>query len=250
MTDTDDSAAIAPITPPREGSINLRITCAILASAARLVPVPFVDDILRERITQLVVKQALAAHGRGYSSNRLKPIWSDSGGCASGCLLMLLKLPIVLITYPFRKVWAYLMAVRHLSRDLTTMILLGRALDRSLRLGRLEDGEGLESEAAQIKQAFENAVAGMDTKVLQSGLATGLGKVKGLGRAAVRTLRNLWRKRREGQVSEADVPESEKRVLDDGARSVQEVLDKPEVIALLERFDERFEENLKILAAR
>ena len=246
MTDVSDDGGIASI----EGSIHLRITCAILASAARLVPVPFIDDILRERITQVVVKQTLAAHRRSYSSSRLKAIWSDSGGCASGCLLTLFKAPLTLITYPFRKVWTWIMAVRYLSRDLTTMILLGRALDSSLRLGRLELGDGLEAEAAMWNQAFDNAVGGMDTRVLTSGLATGISQVKGLGRAAVRTLRSLWRKKQKGDVTEVEVPDSEKQVLDDGAQSVQAVLEKPEVIAMLEKFDARFEDNLKVLASR
>ncbi len=246
MTDEGDDLAVVP----PGGSVQLRIVCAILASAARLVPVPFVDDVLRERITQIVVKQTLAAHGRDYSSSRLKPLWTDSGGCASGCLVAALKVPLILITYPFRKVWAWLMAVRHLSRDLTTMVLLGRALDRSLSLGRLADGEGLEAEAEQWSRAFDNAVSGMDTKVLTSGLASALSSVKGLGSSAVRTLRSLWRKRQAGDVVEVDVPDSEKKVLEEGARSVEAVLAKPEIVALLERFDARFEDNLKVLAAR
>ncbi|MBW2464140.1 MAG: hypothetical protein JRH11_21000, partial [Deltaproteobacteria bacterium] len=187
-----------PMAPPPDGSVHLRIVCALLSSAARLVPVPFVDDILRERLGQLVVRQTLKAHGRTYSSARLKPLWSDSGGCMSGCLLMFFKVPLLLITYPFRKVWSWVMAARNLSGDLTTMILLGRALDRSLRAGRLEeqpDGPGLEVEAALIRQAFDNAISGMDTQVLQRGLADGLRQVRGLSGAALRTLRSLWKKK-------------------------------------------------------
>ncbi len=163
---------------------------------------------------------------------------------------MILKAPLILITYPIRKVWAWIMAIRHLSRDLTTMVLLGRALDRSLRLGRLTEGEGLEDEAEMWNQAFENAVTGMDTRVLTSSLATALSGVKGIGRAAVRTLRSLWQKRQKGDVTEVEVPQSEKKVLDEGARSVEAALQKPEVVALLERFDERFEDNLKVLVSR
>jgi hypothetical protein len=245
-----DALAVPAPTKVAEGSVHVRIVCAILASAARLVPVPLVDDILRERVTQIVVKQTLAAQGRTYSSNRLRPIWSDSTGCASGCVLMILKLPLILITYPFRKVWAWMMAVRYLSRDLTTMILLGRALDRSLEVGRLTDGEGLEAEAAMWNRAFENAVGGMDTKVLTSGLATALSGVKGIGGAAVRTLRSLWRKRQSGSVTTVEVPQEERATMDAGARSVEAALAKPEIVALLERFDTRFEENLKVLASR
>jgi hypothetical protein len=46
------------------------------------------------------------------------------------------------------------------------------------------------------------------------------------------------------------VPESEKKVLDEGARNVEAALQKPEVIALLERFDARFDDNLAVLASR
>ncbi len=74
--------------------------------------------------------------------------------------------------------------------------------------------------------------------------------MKGIGRAAVRTLRSLWQKRQKGDVTEVEVPQSEKKVLDEGARSVEAALQKPEVVALLERFDERFEDNLKVLVSR
>jgi len=245
----------APIAPPPDGSVHLRIVCALLASAARLVPVPFVDDILRERLGQLVVRQTLKAHGRTYSSARLKPLWSDAGGgCMSGCLLMFFKVPLVLITYPFRKVWSWIMAARNLSRDLTTMILLGRALDRSLRAGRLAegaDGADLEAEAARIRQAFDNAVTGMDTQVLQRGLGDGLRQVRGLSGAALRTLRSLWKKKgAAGDADDVELPAAEQEILDEGANRVQAVLEDPSVVALLERFDARFDDNLKLLAAR
>lgn len=211
----------APLAPPPDGSVHLRIVCALLASAARLVPVPFVDDILRERLGQLVVRQTLKAHGRTYSSARLKPLWSDSGGCMSGCLLMFFKAPLILITYPFRKVWSWVMAARNLSRDLTTMILLGRALDRSLRAGRLDDqtdGPSLEAEAALTRQAFDNAVTGMDTQVLQRGLADGLRQVRGLSGAALRTLRSLWKKKgAAGDAADVELPTAEQEILDEGA---------------------------------
>jgi hypothetical protein len=225
----------------------------ILAAAARLVPVPFVDDLLRERITQIMIRQTLRAHGRTYSTALVSPLWSPPFGCASGCLLFLLKLPIVLITYPFRKIWAWVTAIRGLARDLTEMILLGRAVDRVLSRGELREAErqaDITAEAARVRTAFENAASGMDLTVLKAALAAALGKVSGMARAALRALRSLWRKRVSGEEERVTLDASEQGVLDEGARAVELALEKPEVAKLLARFDVTFDENLAILRTR
>lgn len=41
-----------PVTEPPPRALHLRVPCALLAASARLVPVPLLDDWLRERVTR------------------------------------------------------------------------------------------------------------------------------------------------------------------------------------------------------
>ncbi|MEM9195379.1 MAG: hypothetical protein AAGF12_39780 [Myxococcota bacterium] len=232
-----------------EDDERARLICALLASAATFVPVPFVDDLLRERVAQYMVSRTLRREGRTFGSARVKPLWAPSGGCVQGCLLFLLKLPVALLLFPIRKLVAWLSLAKTFAEDLTTMILLGHALDRSLERGRLAAPEGvagyraLEEEAARIRVAFDAARKGFDAQILTAYLKRALSGVKGLGGAAVRAVRALFR--RSPPEGDLTLPTQEREVLEAGAREVSLVLDDPKVREMLERFELRFEEELR-----
>lgn len=231
---------------------QLRLVCGLLASAARLVPVPLLDDVLRDKARQLLVSRTLRASGRTYGSARVGPLYGDSGGCMKGCLLFLVLLPIKLILYPIRKILTYVMAVKHLAGDLAEAVLLGRALDRVLEAGRLAQGtpsEKLQAEAALLRHAFDNAIAGTDLRILQSVLVTALRSVSGLPRAALRALRGLRKKGDDADPTEG-LSAGDKQKVEAASARVMSALDTPEVRAFLERFDRTFDENVRILESR
>lgn len=232
--------------------LTLRLVCGLLASAARLVPFPFVDDLLRERALQLMVSRTLRARGRTYGSAKVSPLYGGSRGCVEGCAVFVLLLPFRLLLFPFRKILVWVMAVKHIATDLSEAVLLGRALDRALADGRLPEGaeEGLlREDALRVRRAFENALSGADTTLLAGALRGALRSVSGLPRAAVAALRKLRKTPDEADPTEG-LSGEQRRAVDEGTSRVRAVLDTPEIAAMLARFDDRFAENLAVLDGR
>ena len=232
-------------------ALHVRVLCALLAAAARLVPVPLVDDWLRERVTRYMVGRTLGTHGRSFPTTAVAPLYSDERGCMEGCLVFLVWLPIKLVLYPLRKVVAWVLAARGLSQDLTLMLLLGRTLDRCLAAGMLRGGAPgeLRAEARTIRQAYDNAARGFDTSFLRESLGRAAASVKGLPAAAVRTLRSMFRRRRDPSV-DVEVPAADRETMDRGVGAIEAALERPEVQSALERFDRTFDDNLAVLRQR
>lgn len=234
------------------GAMELRLVCGLLASAARFVPVPFLDDLLRQKALQLMVSHTLSVHGRSYSSGAVGPLYGDEEGCLHGCLMFLLLLPLKLVVYPFRKLFGWIMTAKNLARDLSEAVLLGRALDRVLDAGRLPEGaskRALHDEARRIRLAFSNATAGTDMRLLRGVLTTALRSVSGLPRAALRALRGIRRVPEDADPT-AGLSSEDKAKVEKGAARVMSALETPEMRAFLERFDRTFDENLRILDER
>lgn len=227
-----------------EVAITERVVFGLLASAARLVPVPFLDDILREKATHLMVSRILKQHGRTYGSRKVQPLYSDNEGCLTGCFLFGLKLAL----FPVRKVLSWILAAKFLAQDLAKAVLLGRVLDRALASGRLSAGEpdALAREADHIRRAFDNAVAGTDMKLLSSVIRRALSQVSGLPRAALRTLRRL----RKSDTPTEGLDAKSKAKVEEGASQIEKALEDPQMKAFLEAFDARFDDNMLILEDR
>jgi hypothetical protein len=237
----------------RDKSVELRIVCGLLASAARLVPVPLLDDLLREKALQLMVSRTLKAHGRSYSSSLVAPLYSDDRGCMHGCLLFFVMLPIKLILYPIRKLLSWFLAAKNLATDLSESVLLGRTLERCLTEGRLRgelaDAAALRQEAALLRTAFSNAIAGTDLVILRNALDVAVRSVRGLPGAALHALRGL-RKKSDDADPTAGLSAEEKQAVEEGASRIERALDTPEMREWLSRFDTKFDENVRILLER
>ena len=231
-----------------DAALSLRLTCGLLASAARLTPVPFLDDFLGDRARQLMIAKALQAHGRGFPSKQVAPLYADPHGCVYGCLLSGLKL----LLFPIKKVQSWVFALRYLTRDLSDAVLLGRALDGWLAEGRLADDAAPEArrrEAELLRAAFDNAVAGTDMKLLQALLRKALRGVSGLPRAAWHAVRRL---RGKGEDADpiAGLSEADETTMQRGTAELGAALETPEARAFLTAFDARLQENVRILEAR
>jgi len=227
--------------------VTERLVFGLLASAARLVPIPFLDDVLRDTAARLMVRRILRSRGRTYPTSRVEPLYTDRSGCLTGCFVFGFKLML----FPLRKIVTWVLAAKYLARDLSEAILLGRVLDRMLDAGRLQgpDEAALLAESDRIKTAWENAVRGTDMKLLQGIVWRALRSVEGLPRAAMHALRRL-----RGGGEDADPTEglsaSDRAKVDEGAAKIEGALADPQVQAFLEAFDARFDENLRVLEAR
>ena len=225
---------------------HLLVVCALLSSAARFVPVPFLDDILRERIRQYLVSRLLRGSGRSFGSARVGALWKDAGGCASGCLALAWKIPLKLILFPIRKIIAIVSAVQGFARDVTESLLFGRALDRALARGLLPEGASdaeLASQSVLVKSAFDRAVQGADTALVGGALAEALRGVKGLPKAALRTARSLVRSEAPAD-PEAAASAEDRQVVEQGAGAVEAALERADVARALADFDARFDAGL------
>jgi hypothetical protein len=225
---------------------HLVIICALLSAAARFVPVPFVDDLLRERIRQYLVSRLLRHGGRGYGSARVGPLWQDEGSCASGCLTLLWKIPIKILLFPIRKLIALVTAIKGFSRDLTVSLLFGRALERALARGLLAEGSPeplLLRESAEVRRAFEQACQGVDKALVTSALANALRGIRGLPGAALRSARSLARSS-DAPDPEAAAKPADREKVEQGAGAVEQALTRPDVARVLAEFDTRFDAAL------
>ena len=226
---------------------SLRTTCAILYAAARYVPVPFLDDLLREQITAYLVKRTLTDQNRRLAPHTMRPLYASDSGCLHGCLAQAFWIPIKLLLFPIRKVLNILLSARWVTRDIAETLLFARALDHGIAADLLRDGADDDAQLArsrELRQAFDVALKGTDTHLLTSLLAAGLGPLRGMITSALRSLRSM----RQKKSVEPDVEQTPE--LADRRARIAAVLARPEVVAFLREFDTRFRENLAVLAAR
>lgn len=205
--------------------------CGIAAAAARFVPVPLLDDEIRRRATQLAVVRTLRAHDRDYSSDVLEPLWSESEGEGSGLRRRLKAVSRRLLLFPVRKYVALFGAVRGVPADVMRVVLLARTVDRRLEQGALTGADGVPDEARALRRAVDRAIDDMDFRLLTAALADGLSQTRGLTRAAVAFARRSFTGAEPEKGLEPDGPVAE------GSQRVTEVLRRPEIGRLLDRFD-------------
>ncbi len=212
--------------------------CGIAAAAARFVPVPLLDDVVRRRAAQLAVVRTLRAHGRDHPAELYDALWDEPEGTSRGLRGRLRGVPRRLLLFPVRKYTAVFGAVRGVPNDVARVVLLARSVERRLTLGELSAPDRVPDEARALRLAFDEAIEGMDLRLLTAALADGLSRSRGLTTDAVAFVR-----RRLGS-DEVEAPVPADGALADGAAHVTEVLRRPEISSLLERFDAAVDERL------
>jgi hypothetical protein len=235
---------------PGSAALRARIVAGILFAAARFLPVPLVDDLVRERITRWMVRCTIP---RSIPDEAVRPLWSETGGCLRGCLAgclgRVLMLPIELLLFPMRKVLAIVLGVRAVSRDLAEMLLLGRVLDHALAAGLLSEGRpeaDLAEQSLRLRLAFDAAIRGTDMRMLRAVFGAALGPIGELLSAATRVLRRF----RRSESEEPNVEAEEETVIETSVGRIEQALLRSEIRAFLGEFDRRVQEHLEQLAKR
>lgn len=238
------TAPPTPGTEPGRQQVVEWAACGIAYAAARLVPVPFLDDVVRERAARTAVVRTLAAAGRTFPVEHVEPLWSPSQGLARGVLRTASAVPRKLLLFPVRKYAALVSSVRGGPADVLGVVLLGRATRRALDAGLLAGGTpaALRAEAVRVRAAYDAARRGTDLRLAAAALAAGLAEVKELTRAAVAAARRLAD--RDARAAAARPALAEDGPLGEGAGRVEETLRRPDVAEQLRRFDARFDEAL------
>ncbi len=221
--------------PIQRELLRARALFAITYAAARYVPVPLVDDYVRERIALSVLKRSAAARAHVLEKAALKPLASAPLGCL-GLLLAVLWVPIKLLLYPIRTLLSIALGVRWASRDLLEILALGRTLDRLLADGRFPARAPVDEQAAfarRARAAFDLATKGTDVRAVSGVLGLALGPLRKLVPAAIRTM---------GPASREEAPSAPS--VEAPASRIVEALEDPSVRALLEGIDARFDAAL------
>lgn len=228
MTDSLNKSPQAP-----ESLMHEWIIAGIVSASARFIPIPFVDDLVRDRCKRFVISRTLAKHDTDQSMKSLEPLYSGDGGCLTGCVGVVAKAPLKLLLFPIRKLVSIGTSVRGVPLEVMRMVLLGRTLDRCLRSGRF-DKPG--TSAADVRVAFEAAFAGMDLRVVRAAISDSLAGVKDWKASATASAKTAARPIVD-TANDLDVPVE----LDKTASQVQEALSRPGVSNLFTEFDERFD---------
>jgi hypothetical protein len=168
-----------------------------------------------------------------------------SAGIARRAFRYLGTVPRRVVLLPVRKYVALFGAVRGVPTDVMTVILLSRTVHRCLVQGRLEgkDEAHLSAEAMQIRSAFDEALDGMDLRLLTSALSDGLSQGRGLTSAAVAYARNNFGRGHDDSdgPDQAEAGLSPGGAVGEGAVQVDEVLRRPEIARLITEFDAHFD---------
>jgi hypothetical protein len=220
------------------------IAAGIISAAARFIPVPFVDDIVRGQCRRFVVSRTLSSHNDPVSIDELKPYYGKSGGCLTGCAAAVAKAPLKLLLFPIRKVMAVMTSVRGVPLEILRMVLLGRTLDRYLREGKITTAATATHDvAARMRAAFNEAFARMDFHVVRATVGDALRGASGWKAAAVASAKQLGDRQ---AAPDADLETDPQ--LEAGASRVAEVLSRPETLELFAEFDRRFDDAFDRLA--
>lgn len=213
--------------------------CGIAAGAARFVPVPLLDDVIRSRAAQVAVVRTVRAHDRHYDADLLQPLWDEPETArAAGLRRRLSALSTRLLLFPVRKYAALFGAVRGVPTDVMRVVLLGRTVERRLEQGELSAPERVPDEARAVRRALDEAIEGVDLRLLTAALADGLSQSRGLTAAAIAFARRRFSTADPDAALEPDGPMAE------GAQRVTEVLRRPEVRQLLDRVDAQVDARL------
>lgn len=216
------------------------IVAGIVSASARFIPIPFVDDIVRDQCRRYVVSRTISMHGSKIRTSDMKPYFASGGGCMAGCMRTLAKAPLKLLLFPIRKIVAVMTSVRGVPLEVVRMVLLGRTLDRCLRE---QNATKITEQSAEMRVAFEEAFARMDFRVVRAAISDALSGITDWKSGAVKLANEVAGSK---DAEKDGLNESEEVAA--GAMKIEEVFDRPETLRLFTEFDQRFDVTLARLS--
>jgi hypothetical protein len=217
------------------------VAAGIVSSAARFIPVPFMDDFVRGQCRRFVISRTLAYHKDSPTLDELNPYYSSGRGFLSSCVSGVARAPLKLLLFPIRKVMAVVTSIRGVPLEILRMVLLGRTLDRYLREDRIKTtSTPIRGLAARMRVAFDEAFARMDFHVVRAAVSDALSGVSGWRAGAIATAQLIGIKKVTSQDDLKTDPQ-----LKAGAERVQDVLGRPETLEIFAQFDRRFDEAFR-----
>ena len=170
---------------------HVLVTHAVLTGLTPLIPVPLVDDLVKNYFRKRLVRSLAAAAGRALTGEELDALASErADGCLRGCVVTVVVYPLKAI---FRKLFYFLEWKR--AADLTSRTyhfghLVGHALRRRGGGPSLLDTHG----ARAVNEAIEAACREAPIKPLESAVGGTFRKSKGVLRASAALLSRSLRR--------------------------------------------------------
>jgi hypothetical protein len=217
--------------------------CALAAAAARFVPVPLLDDVVRQRAIRTAVARTWKAHGKAAAPDVVGVLCDDTRGFWHGMAVSAARLPATLVLYPVRKAVRVVTSVRGVGRDLAEVLLLARAVDRCLRAGwfATSDEHELLRQAALVRDAHEQVVGTADLRVVEHAFRTALRQVGGLRTQTADFARRAFGKDTADPVTDGRAFEAAGDGVELGAARLRAALARPDVESAVEGLDRRFD---------
>ncbi|MBV9927098.1 MAG: hypothetical protein JOZ96_18915 [Acidobacteria bacterium] len=170
---------------------HVLLTYAVLTGLTPLIPVPLVDDLVKNYFRKRLVRSLAASAGRALSAEELDALASErEGGCLRGCAVAVLVYPLKAV---FRKIFYFLewkRAVDLTSRTYHFGYLVGHAVRRREGAPALLDTHG----ARAVNEAIEAVCREAPIKPLESAVGGTFRKSKNVLRAAAALLSRSLRR--------------------------------------------------------
>jgi hypothetical protein len=209
------------------------VLLAAVTAGSRFIPLPVVDDLVKERARRVGVARILKEKRPGLDITRVAALYSD--GFSVGRLV--LTLPLKILLYPVRKIAKVIGAAHGVPDDMIDTLLLFHTVQRRLGLGdfQMEDPKLLKEEAETFRRVFKQARKGTNLPLLQTGLGEAMVGVKKVGELVTALVRAFLAK----DEIDINVPTSaESEALGNAG---EEVLEEAGVAQEIARFDQRFD---------
>ena len=172
------------------------VVAGIVSASSRFIPIPFVDDVVKDQCRRYIVSQTLAAHDTELTTHDLKPFYDSGSGCLAGCMGALIKAPLKLPAVPGSK--------NHLHRDVgswrsarsdANACLMGRTLDRYL--SQQVKIVATPDYLAKMRKAFKvTSFKRMDLRIVRAGIADALTGIGGWKSGAMKSAESGGRAKR------------------------------------------------------
>src|SRR5690349_1420982 len=117
MAETTDRVADDRVTDPTRQLVVEWSVCGIAAAASRFIPVPLVDDFVKERATWYAVHRTLRALDRTFDEDAVEVLWAGTDNVGRSMLRAVRSVPRRILLFPVRKYVAIFGSVRGVPND-------------------------------------------------------------------------------------------------------------------------------------
>lgn len=142
------------------------LTHSILIGLTPLIPIPFLDDVVKSEFQRRMVRQIAAAHGQQPTAAQAETVFEEAfiRGCIGGCIYALLYYPLKKL---LRKLF-FIVEVRRAFNLVSSMYYTGFLLEAALMEGyRIDTPRENTSQSKRLRMAIEFARQGANMELIK-----------------------------------------------------------------------------------